>query len=312
MSDRPDVSICVCTYHRPDLLAHLFDSLLVQNLEFSVEIILTDNDGEGSAAKVASLYAERFRAKGCTFTYCVEPKQGISQARNTGLKRAKGRYVAFIDDDEVADADWLHQLVSAMDKYDADAVCGPVQATVPESFPRWMRESGFLREPLRQNGMLLKTGRSGNALVKRELLELRERPFDPVLGRTGGSDAELFGWLASCRYKIVWAAKAIAHEEIGENRSKVRWHLRRAYRAGWARSYAVAKRIGQRNAMFKTLARLPLSIGKGVISSFKFWRYPYAAILTMLRVVIYNIGEIGFFWGRKVEEYKDVQGEHAS
>lgn len=115
------VSVIIPTHNRKDLLLRLLDSLLQQTLPpEAYEIIVVCNrvtDGSDEAVKLLSQQHSRVR--------CInQPDGGPAAARNAGAKAAKGRYLAFTDDDCVASRTWLHALVTTLDCSDAVGVEG--------------------------------------------------------------------------------------------------------------------------------------------------------------------------------------------
>ncbi len=97
----PFMSVIVCTYNRPDQLKVCLDYLGKQQYP-CYEVIVVDNSPHTDAvrAHVASLDSARYR-------YVLEPRAGLSRARNAGVSVASGAIVAFVDDDEEPDAWWL-------------------------------------------------------------------------------------------------------------------------------------------------------------------------------------------------------------
>src|ERR1700733_14490753 len=102
------IVVCVCTFRRPHLLRQLLDKLndVRTGGVFTYSAVVADNDGERSAEEVVTAFgaAARFPV-----AYCVEPQQNIALARNTAIRHADGDMIAFIDDDEFPEADWLQQ-----------------------------------------------------------------------------------------------------------------------------------------------------------------------------------------------------------
>lgn len=100
----PFISVVICTRNRPERLKLCLEHLTMQQYP-AFEVIVVDNGPQTDevAAHVASLANPGFR-------YVVEPRVGISRARNTGLATASGDIVAFVDDDEEPDALWLTAL----------------------------------------------------------------------------------------------------------------------------------------------------------------------------------------------------------
>ena len=90
----PKVSVIIPTYNRPDLIGPAIQSVLDQTYK-DFELIVVDDGVEERAEKVVkSFYDERIR-------YIQnEMSCGGGAARNTGIKKAKGEFIAFLDDDD--------------------------------------------------------------------------------------------------------------------------------------------------------------------------------------------------------------------
>jgi glycosyltransferase involved in cell wall biosynthesis len=106
-SDRPLVSVVVCTRNRPDSALVAVRSLLAMHYR-PFEIVLVDNAPSSDATKEAVLaaYGEDSRVR-----YVREPRPGLSCARNRGLTEASADIVAFTDDDVTVDPWWLDGIV---------------------------------------------------------------------------------------------------------------------------------------------------------------------------------------------------------
>src|SRR5258706_13865972 len=94
------ITVCICTYKRPQYLDHLVQELCLQGTGwlFSYSIVVTDNDREQSAKNVVTNNAGKSSIQ---ITYDSEPEQNIALARNRALANATGEFIAFIDDDEL-------------------------------------------------------------------------------------------------------------------------------------------------------------------------------------------------------------------
>ncbi len=108
----PFVSVVVCTYNRPDRLRACLQHLGLQQYP-AFEVIVVDNCPKTDAVRdhVAALSDPRYH-------YVVEPRIGLSRARNTGVAAAAGDVVAFLDDDEEPDAFWLAALAGGFARGD--------------------------------------------------------------------------------------------------------------------------------------------------------------------------------------------------
>jgi glycosyltransferase involved in cell wall biosynthesis len=105
----PTASVIICTRDRAERLAKCLDAVLAQQYPH-FEVIVVDNAPVNDA--VADLVERRRDAGtgGVPLRRLVEPRPGLSWARNMGLYAATGRIVAYLDDDEHPDRYWLAEL----------------------------------------------------------------------------------------------------------------------------------------------------------------------------------------------------------
>ncbi|MCU1315413.1 MAG: glycosyl transferase family 2 [Candidatus Acidoferrum typicum] len=226
VSSNQTISVCICTCGRPRLLSKLFESLdrLSEASDFKVKLVVVDNDPLGSAESVVQCTQHRWPVH-----YVIEPKPGIAAARNAALKcSASADWVAFVDDDEVVDAQWLTGLVETAAKFSADVVGGPVIPIFANSVPKWFIEGGFCQRPRFKTGQSPNWLGTGNVLIgSRVLAEIGG--FDERFSLTGGEDTDFFLRMRQSGFKIAWCDEAIAHEHIGPERGNMRCQLWRAY-----------------------------------------------------------------------------------
>jgi glycosyltransferase involved in cell wall biosynthesis len=113
----PSCSVVVATRHRAELLARCLSALIV--LEHpSYEVIVVDNTtGEREVENLAAKAGAR---------YIVEPREGLSRARNAGARAAQGGIIAYIDDDAVAEPTWLSAHTAALEDADLMATTGRI------------------------------------------------------------------------------------------------------------------------------------------------------------------------------------------
>jgi len=281
-------------------------SLLGQTFRHSYEVIVTDNDYNRSAESVVCAMKEGFKKKNIRISYLVEPVQNIALARNRCVQAARGNLVAIIDDDERASPHWLETLYKTLQGTNADGVWGPVIPDIPETFPAWMRNSKIFHRPSQPDKAIMQPGkmRTGNAIIKKSLLGMRDGPFDEALGRTGGSDSELFIWLQQQGAKFIWSEHASVFEKIDESRKYVSWHIRRAYRGGWGYSRFIVKNQGRGLGMLISFSRIIPSLFKALVKAVLNLNNPRYACVVLISNISTNIGKIGYFAGAKVEEYK--------
>ena len=207
------IDICVCTYRRPsieDTLRSLDRQTLPDGV--SARAIVIDNDETPSARDRVEAIAANLSMP---VKYIHAPANNISIARNAGLDAATAQWIAFIDDDEVAEPDWLASLLQMARVNSLDAVFGPAIAVYPETAPNWMRQQDYHSNvPVRRGGVV-QTGHTCNALMRASSPIVKGQRFLIEKGKTGGEDTEFFFrlWYAGAKFGISEAA--IVHEAVG-------------------------------------------------------------------------------------------------
>ncbi|HET6973737.1 MAG TPA: glycosyltransferase family A protein, partial [Pyrinomonadaceae bacterium] len=108
----PLVSVIIPAYKVAPYLAETLESVFAQTFS-DFEVILV-NDGSPDTdemEKVIEPYRDRI-------VYLRQENRGAGAARNTGLRSARGRYVAFLDGDDIWLPGFLSEMVSFIDGYD--------------------------------------------------------------------------------------------------------------------------------------------------------------------------------------------------
>src|SRR5712664_254520 len=149
--EKPHISVCICTYKRPQFLKRLLQGLAKQDTGglFTYSTVVADNDHALSAEPVVREFTATSDIR---VTYCVEPRQNIALARNKAVENAEGDLVAFIDDDEFPATDWLLHLFNARLNYGVDGVLGPVKPYYECPPPDWVKKGGFFERPCYATG----------------------------------------------------------------------------------------------------------------------------------------------------------------
>ena len=122
MNENIKLSIIICTWNRANFLPKCFHALETQTMDLnSFEVIVVDNNSTDNTSDVVKEYAEKSPLH---ISYVMEKEQGISAARNTGMKYAKSDYLLFLDDDAIVYSDALQYIYTAFEETGADAVGG--------------------------------------------------------------------------------------------------------------------------------------------------------------------------------------------
>jgi glycosyltransferase involved in cell wall biosynthesis len=300
------IIICISTFNRCDGLARLLKSL--SNLKFKKNhppdwgVVVVDNNSDCLAKGIVDHFQKDFPVQ---IYYGLETQQGIASSRNKAVNIApQSEYIAFIDDDEIADEYWLDELLYVQKIYQADIVSGPVVPIFEEEPPNWIIRGGFYKRPRRKTGDNPKYIGTGNVLIKSEWLNRFPAPFDFRLNLTGGSDTLFFLKLRKLGAVNFWANDAIVHEMVSKNRMKVVWLIRRAFRSGYA-TVLIEKIIKDNFTVL--IIRLLKSFYHMMISVLMLLpciiKFGYAGIIKSIQMFSRGLGEIFAIVGGKFEEY---------
>ncbi len=238
----PPLTVAVCTHDHPDLLARCLASLIearghARSQVPAVELLVVDNAPSDERAREVAEGLAGVR-------YVREPKAGLNFARNRAVAEASGELLAFVDDDAVADGDYLLGLAEAWNENpDAAAFTGlvlPLELDTPAQI-LFEERGGFRRgfDKLRYQGQNLRGsplypcgagtfGAGCNMAFRRDVLP-RLGGFDEALDTgaplPGGGDLDIF-------YRVIRAG----HPLVYEPRFLV-FHQHRREMAGLRRQY---------------------------------------------------------------------------
>jgi succinoglycan biosynthesis protein ExoM len=228
------VSVCICTYRRPQSLAQLLTALTGQVTDgrFTYSIVVADNDHLESASPVVSDFAA---TAPIPVRYCVEPRQNVALARNKAVDNATGELVAFVDDDQRPAPDWLSRLVKAVESYRAEGALGAVVARFRTPPPDWIVRGRFFDRPSLPTGTRLgwKQARTGGVVLRRGIFDEPGNRFRAECGR-GGEDVDLFRRLIAGGWQFIWCDGARVYEDVPVERCSRRYLLKRALVRGRA------------------------------------------------------------------------------
>ena len=226
------ISICICSYKRPEMLRKLLGELrgLETRDRFTFSVVISDNDPEESARAVIEDFSSDYPVR---IDYVTEPRRSISLARNAAVAKATGDAIAFIDDDEWPQPDWLINHVSALQRPGVSGVLGPVRPHFEQPPPAWVIRGRFCERPEHETGFVMPWHecRTGNVLFKREILDGVDPVFLPEFG-TAGSDVNFFWRMMQNGHRFIWCNEAVAYEVVPPSRSTRRFMLSRALLRG--------------------------------------------------------------------------------
>lgn len=310
MDQSTTIAICVATYLRPKGLADLLESLRsLDTRGMSVRLIVADNDPNGSAESVVLATTQDFPFPA---TYIRVSSRGPAAIRNhlfAEAKNVQADFIASIDDDAVADKNWLQELFNAANAYAADVVTGPqyywFDSDISSSIQRC-----FL-PPSIDTGKPLKSISTANTLFRVASLETVEGPFDLRFNLTGGSDRALAASMVKQGYSIVWCNEAEVYEYLPRSRANLSWILQRRFLDGVIQTRIERLvRLSASSMMVhiaKSVARIGLGASRAALSVFT----DRHSILNFATHSVIGIGALVAIFTKRgnVVQYDQVHGE---
>jgi len=240
-----NVSVILCTYNRYRSLGKALESVASSILPDSIEweVLVVDNNSKDQTREVAEDYSHRYPGR---FRYIFESRQGKSHALNRGIRESSANVLAFLDDDVIAEPDWLQNLTEPLQDSTWVGVGGRIVPPLNFSPPEWLAVEG----PHDMSGILalFDKGRDGaelteapfgtNMAFRREIFEqygLFRTDLGPCPGsEIRGEDTEFGRRVLEAGGRLWYEPSAIVHHDVSEVRLKKEYFLRFLYDQGRA------------------------------------------------------------------------------
>jgi len=135
------ITVILCTHNRCRSLSHALESVAATTFSDPVEweVVVVDNNSKDQTRDVIEDYCRRYPGR---FRYVFEPHQGLSHARNAGIREARGDVLAFMDDDVRVEPTWLQNLTAALDKGEWVGAGGRTVPANTFTLPDWLALDG--------------------------------------------------------------------------------------------------------------------------------------------------------------------------
>ena len=240
--DMEKIVIGICTYNRNELLNICLDKISVMKIpdNVSIEVVVVDNSAESIAADVV-------KSKTLNIHYFSFHGKGIASVRNEVLRQAvklKPDYIAFIDDDEYPDENWIFELYTRLIATKSDVVTGPVVYNFVDTnfnqlkVPFWIKKNAYFKGKYkRPDGHICRTASTNNVLFKVSILDKLAYWFDEKYQMMTGEDIEFFERVYNLHYTILWVKKAVVNEIVSPERCTLKYIWKRNFNNGYLRIF---------------------------------------------------------------------------
>jgi GT2 family glycosyltransferase len=268
-----DISVVICAYsdERWHNLVAAVESIQRQSISPRETILVIDHN---------SPLFERARAhiSGITIIENCESR-GLSGARNSGIALAQGAFIAFLDDDAIADRDWLMRLSKCFADHWVLGVGGAVEPDWSDQRPAWFPEEfywvvGCSYRGLPEKLSAMRNLYGGCTCFRREVFEV-VGGFRSDIGRVGtrpmgGEETEL-----CIRAKQHWPHRvflynpqARIHHTIPAHRASWRYFRSRCYAEGLSKAI-VASYVGAKDSLSSERTYALKTLPRGIVNGIK-------------------------------------------
>lgn len=220
------ISVIICTYNRDKYIYNVLKSIAQGTYSTDLyEIVLIDNNCTDNTRLEVERFMHDFPA--VSLRYFVETSQGLSHARNRGIKESKGDILVYVDDDATVNPGYLQAYSSWLDQHpETQAAGGPI---IPHyetgSEPAWM--TYFVKRLLTGYLYFGRKARpfpggnypgGGNAAYRSSVFD-KVGLYNVELGRngdslSGGEEKDIFDKMKQQGMKFIYLPDAILYHSI--------------------------------------------------------------------------------------------------
>jgi len=236
------ISVILCTFNRCLALRQALGSIAGSVLPPSVEweVLAIDNNSQDQTREVVEKFCQQYPGR---FRYLFEPRQGKSYALNTGIREARGKILAFMDDDVTVEPDWLRNLTVALDDTQWAGAGGRILPEWSVPPPAWLPlQEWYGKAPLvifdlgPEAGPLTELPIGTNMAFRKEIFE-KYGGFRTDLGPCPGSeirgeDSEFSSRILAAGERLRYEPSAVVHHSVSADRVQrgyfLRWWFARA------------------------------------------------------------------------------------
>lgn len=244
MPNNPEVTFVICTYNRADYLDVTLNSLLRRDYSSDqFEILVVDNNSTDHTIETVKKYIAEDDKPYPSVRYVKEEIQGLSQARNSGIRESKANNLVFVDDDIRA----TRQLIPAWLRFfkehpEKEAAGGRIHVQFDDPRPEWMPY--FLLPLLGHHDLgdsVKKYGKMkypfGGNMGFRKIIFERHGMFNTNLGRKGSQlkaseEKEFFQRLKKSNTDIYYLPDALLYHRVNKQRLTKEYIRRQAVGLG--------------------------------------------------------------------------------
>lgn len=236
-----DISLIIATRDRATSLAMALGSIekAVFSEDLRLEIIVVDNGSTDGTCDLVKSFSNRDQQK---YIYVYEPRRGKSIALNTGIRNARGRILAFTDDDCIVDINWISSIAKEFMASPIAAVGGRVELyNATDRDISTVHHEG--RERISGLGQLFPPLIIGCNMAIRKDVMYEVGFYDPLLGPGSNygaisEDVDIIYRIIKKGYEVIYSPDVLVLHNHGRRREDEIIDLMKGYYRGQGAFYA--------------------------------------------------------------------------
>lgn len=230
------LSIIICTYNRNDILKICLETIVKYfPTNFTAEMIVVNNNSTDSTAQTLTDFVKKY-------SWCKvvnEPKQGLSQARNTGFQSASHSWILYLDDDAKIDQNLFNRVHENIKLQTYQCIGGMYLPWYMNEKPKWFRDKWVSNKLAYDKLQLLQKNKfasGGVFLVHKNLLE-KHKGFRTTYGMRGkqlgyGEETDLQRRIRKAGKKVAYDPEMVIYHLVPPHKMTVFWNLKSSFQMG--------------------------------------------------------------------------------
>jgi glucosyl-dolichyl phosphate glucuronosyltransferase len=251
---RYKISAAICSYNRARFIIKAVESVFNQSInKADYEVIVVDNNSTDNTLALL----QQFKADnpGLNFSYYSELNQGVSYTRTRCVQEAAGEIVAFLDDDSVAESNWLAVMIAFFNQHpQVYSLGGKILPDFLAQPPNWFSRYFFGlvgRFDLGDAEKRLTGARypcGANMAFRRSIFDAIGY-FNTAIGRSGtglsaGEEKDIYQKILATGKEVYYLPQAVVHHAVEANKFDVDYVKRHSMGIG------ISERVRIKNAPF--------------------------------------------------------------
>jgi glucosyl-dolichyl phosphate glucuronosyltransferase len=310
----PKLSIVICTYNRPMLLAKCLEHTVVQEgcKPQDFEVIVIDNFPESNARPVVESVLQKTQID---VRYFVEPQAGLSLARNKGIVEARAELIGFIDDDAYPEPEWVVAAIAASDRAPScSGFGGKLIGDWQAARPNWLHDEllGMVGEsrygPCERVFAANECPMGGNMVFRRQVFR-EVGPFSSDLGRlgdkySGDEEVDLAHRIRQTGAELRYVPSMVVHHFVPASKLCKSYFLLRFGEDGRSLAIRHRTRLGSWGYLFQVFLRMGYLV---TLSLLWIWAVLTNSPAERTRVACVMTRSLGYVWKSALQGTRPAQ-----